>query len=674
MLCAYVHCETSVNDYVRDSREGGENSCVNEAVTGRIPKLRRGCPEKENMQRFQHAEKKQTRLLFFKARILLPLMGSKAIKHPNNARKVLGARRDFVEAGKGRRGKKKGFHIPKRPIVSKPDNPLLASHQGVPGSIPGRATPGVSQVRIVPDDAAHRREISRFPRPYIPVMLHSYLIGLLESRCCQEPPKYLNSTVRENQASIIISCAGESNSSRKLRERVWGTPASCTDCTACAPRTGRPNTGGGGEKGSPPHQGLGQLVVPATTRSENVGLTRTENNDPSHRLRTALYALCIAPLHITSISKCHTASAWDDLLQISTPKTIEKFNPPRIWSLCRKWCTSLANSKELGQRRIGKNEGEKAESKLRAVETFGTRGGGGVRYYDLPQGDELHSMQLTGTRPGARERERHVEYHFPCIPRSPQRFYNCLAPPLFHETEDFGGSNYGVEHPRTPRRVPNVLIYEKNTTHFRQGLFECLQGDVHIGNTIFEYPKKAENAKALYLKILIGTRRGDENTARKFRALRLVAMTHSIREAVSPLSLLLLSASNAEKKNSRYRDSSRVRQKNGGTTRLLRKCAHLHATYQRSRHVILLPVTYLFCSITVRRKNTRVPCKDDTTNIAKLFTFTCKHKCGLRCVSAESLIEALINGKSVLQFSTLRVGTTRELMRMSRSPLAHQCF
>ncbi|KAJ8867571.1 hypothetical protein PR048_031373 [Dryococelus australis] len=37
---------------------------------------------------------------------------------------------------------------------------LLASHQGEPGSIPGRATPGFPQVGIVPDDAAGRRVFS----------------------------------------------------------------------------------------------------------------------------------------------------------------------------------------------------------------------------------------------------------------------------------------------------------------------------------------------------------------------------------------------------------------------------------------------------------------------------------------------------------------------------------
>ncbi|KAJ8883039.1 hypothetical protein PR048_014878 [Dryococelus australis] len=73
------------------------------------------------------------------------------------------------------------------------------NHPGVPASIPYRATPGFSQVGIVPDDAAGRRvfsEISRFPRPSITAMLHSSLfhsIGSQEPRC-YELPKSLKST------------------------------------------------------------------------------------------------------------------------------------------------------------------------------------------------------------------------------------------------------------------------------------------------------------------------------------------------------------------------------------------------------------------------------------------------------------------------------------------------
>ncbi|KAJ8878707.1 hypothetical protein PR048_019292 [Dryococelus australis] len=58
---------------------------------------------------------------------------------------------------------------------------LITSHQGEPGSIPGRVTPGFSQVGIVPDDAAGRRVftgIPRFPFSCIPALLYSDLISL----------------------------------------------------------------------------------------------------------------------------------------------------------------------------------------------------------------------------------------------------------------------------------------------------------------------------------------------------------------------------------------------------------------------------------------------------------------------------------------------------------------
>ncbi|KAJ8878805.1 hypothetical protein PR048_019391 [Dryococelus australis] len=57
---------------------------------------------------------------------------------------------------------------------------LLTSHQGKPGSIPGRFTPGFSHLGIVPDDAAGRRVCwgdSLFSRPCIPAPLHSHLIS-----------------------------------------------------------------------------------------------------------------------------------------------------------------------------------------------------------------------------------------------------------------------------------------------------------------------------------------------------------------------------------------------------------------------------------------------------------------------------------------------------------------
>ncbi|KAJ8889479.1 hypothetical protein PR048_008978 [Dryococelus australis] len=55
---------------------------------------------------------------------------------------------------------------------------LLASHQGEPGSIPGGVAPRLSQVGIVPDDAAGQRVssgISQLSRPLIPALRHIYL-------------------------------------------------------------------------------------------------------------------------------------------------------------------------------------------------------------------------------------------------------------------------------------------------------------------------------------------------------------------------------------------------------------------------------------------------------------------------------------------------------------------
>ncbi|KAJ8895265.1 hypothetical protein PR048_000590 [Dryococelus australis] len=62
---------------------------------------------------------------------------------------------------------------------------LLVSHQDEQSSIPGQVTPGFSQVRIVRDDTAGRPvywEISRFPHPCIPALLHFHLISPLVSQ------------------------------------------------------------------------------------------------------------------------------------------------------------------------------------------------------------------------------------------------------------------------------------------------------------------------------------------------------------------------------------------------------------------------------------------------------------------------------------------------------------
>ncbi|KAJ8879747.1 hypothetical protein PR048_020355 [Dryococelus australis] len=66
----------------------------------------------------------------------------------------------------------------KLPVVSTAVSPLT-SHEGEPGSVPGRTTPGFSQVGIVSDDAVGRRVflgIPRIPHPCIPAQLHSHHI------------------------------------------------------------------------------------------------------------------------------------------------------------------------------------------------------------------------------------------------------------------------------------------------------------------------------------------------------------------------------------------------------------------------------------------------------------------------------------------------------------------
>ncbi|KAJ8887788.1 hypothetical protein PR048_014006 [Dryococelus australis] len=57
---------------------------------------------------------------------------------------------------------------------------LLASHLGEPGLNPGGVTSGFSHVGIVPGDVADGRVfsgISRFPRPFIPALLHTHLVS-----------------------------------------------------------------------------------------------------------------------------------------------------------------------------------------------------------------------------------------------------------------------------------------------------------------------------------------------------------------------------------------------------------------------------------------------------------------------------------------------------------------
>ncbi|KAJ8873954.1 hypothetical protein PR048_024794 [Dryococelus australis] len=89
---------------------------------------------------------------------------------------------------------------------------LLASHQGDPGLIPGRVTPGFSHVGIVPDDAVSRRVfsgISRFPHPFILVLpLTSItLIGSQDLDTTRLPPRRTGFDYRRVQSQILLSCS-----------------------------------------------------------------------------------------------------------------------------------------------------------------------------------------------------------------------------------------------------------------------------------------------------------------------------------------------------------------------------------------------------------------------------------------------------------------------------------
>ncbi|KAJ8866252.1 hypothetical protein PR048_032095 [Dryococelus australis] len=76
---------------------------------------------------------------------------------------------------------------------------LLESHQGEAGSIPGRVTPGFSQVVIVPDNAAGRRVfsgISLFPCPCIHALLPTRLTS---------PSLALKTSLKYDAASVTLA-------------------------------------------------------------------------------------------------------------------------------------------------------------------------------------------------------------------------------------------------------------------------------------------------------------------------------------------------------------------------------------------------------------------------------------------------------------------------------------
>ncbi|KAJ8881644.1 hypothetical protein PR048_018130 [Dryococelus australis] len=76
---------------------------------------------------------------------------------------------------------------------------LLDSQQGKPGLIPGGATPGFPHVGIVSYDAVGQRVfsgISRFPRSFIPALLHTYLAS---------PPRALKTSMAFKSAHLTVN-------------------------------------------------------------------------------------------------------------------------------------------------------------------------------------------------------------------------------------------------------------------------------------------------------------------------------------------------------------------------------------------------------------------------------------------------------------------------------------
>ncbi|KAJ8873748.1 hypothetical protein PR048_024582 [Dryococelus australis] len=118
---------------------------------------------------------------------------------------------------------------------------LLASHQGEPGSIPGRVT-GFSQVGIVPDDAVGRRifsGISRSPRPFIPAPLHIHFNHPLKTsllgatQISSLTPSLLKSAVNGLVAGVVAQFLANPADLVKIRmqaegrRRLLGQPPSC---------------------------------------------------------------------------------------------------------------------------------------------------------------------------------------------------------------------------------------------------------------------------------------------------------------------------------------------------------------------------------------------------------------------------------------------------------------
>ncbi|KAJ8871698.1 hypothetical protein PR048_028025 [Dryococelus australis] len=107
---------------------------------------------------------------------------------------------------------------------------LLVSHQGELGLIPGRVTPGFSQVGIVPDNAAGRwvfSATSRFPRPShsdaAPLSTHFTHIGSQDLESAnRESPAQCQAVCHRRYGSVEprqVACLGKARLAHSLSER-----------------------------------------------------------------------------------------------------------------------------------------------------------------------------------------------------------------------------------------------------------------------------------------------------------------------------------------------------------------------------------------------------------------------------------------------------------------------
>ncbi|KAJ8869731.1 hypothetical protein PR048_028739 [Dryococelus australis] len=123
----------------------------------------------------------------------------------------------------------------------------LASHQGEPGSIPGRVTPGFSHAAIVSDEDAGRRVfsgISHFPRPFTPAQLHTRLVSL------PSPLKTQTSSLQVDVSRMFLLCTTRTQYLHFITYRFFVQRGleSRWDRSEVSSEQGRNEWAGGGER------------------------------------------------------------------------------------------------------------------------------------------------------------------------------------------------------------------------------------------------------------------------------------------------------------------------------------------------------------------------------------------------------------------------------------------